>query len=141
MSDAMNEGQAVNVDALERLSFFDKIRADKDLNKGWVDEDGCHWDGLVEYVQGYVLGFCCCGLPTENLNYVLAALSYIDERRSKNIDQAVFGNEQSMYFFFYWAHQQELTEHGSSVPGWLTDKGKTLLADLRILKEAGELLG
>lgn len=61
------------------------------------------------------------------------------EKERKRWDELVdhFGGENPAYFFFYWASDRQLTEHGGAVPGWLTEKGKTLLADL---KEAFEEL-
>ena len=144
------------VDAVvSRLSFF-TAKKDDMTEFGWVDPEGCHWDGPIDYLQGYLLGFCCCGCPEENLAFVHDGLAHINALteessvgRCKEWDEfyakwrangrAIFGNEQARYFFFYWADKEGLTEHGGSVPGWLTDKGKTLLADLRLIKEAGML--
>jgi len=35
-----------------------------------------------------------------------------------------------MYFMWYWFDKEELTEHGGSVPGWLTKKGLGMLNKL-----------
>lgn len=52
-----------------------------------------------------------------------------------DVDDDHFGNEASAQFFFYWADRAGLTEHGTAIPGWLTEKGETVLAELEeILK-------
>lgn len=51
------------------------------------------------------------------------------EQRSKE----VFFNEEIEYFTWYVLDKKELIEHGSSVPGWLTQKGIELLSDLNEL--------
>jgi len=113
---------------------IDKYKQGED----YVDESGCHWDNAEDLIQCHILGFCGCGQPEENLIYVMEGLAHI----GKNYDEGsvfedwwqdgikLFGNKRAMYFFFYWADKEELTEHGGSVPGWLTMKGKELLSDL-----------
>lgn len=89
-------------------------------------------------------GFCGCGNGSAALEHVLGGLEIIAEKAPpdrKDFDkwwkkhqadeQAHFGNSGAAYFFYYWAAKQDLTEHGGSVPGWLTDKGKELLGLLR----------
>jgi hypothetical protein len=88
-----------------------------------------------------MLGFCGCGSPEESLLYVKAGLQHIDDQRLighanwseryKEWDAAVsetFQTTGARYFFWLWADAAELTEHGSSVPGWLTEKGAEFLS-------------
>ena len=104
-----------------------------------MESDECHWDNVIDYIQIGYLGFCGCGSLEENLEYIMDGLAYIDERPNGKEEfnewiergHKIFGNELSKSFFFYWADKEELSEHGSSIPGWLTDKGKELLAALR----------
>lgn len=101
------------------------------------------------------LNFCHCGMPENNLLYILGGLEIIDEKRPDDRTQfdawwdahtkreaAHFGNQSSAYFFYYWADKEGLTEHGGSVPGWLSDEGVALLTKLREWKatdwEGGE---
>lgn len=39
------------------------------------------------------------------------------------------------YSYFYMLDAAELIEHGGSVPGWLSDSGQSLLADLKLIGE------
>jgi len=110
---------------------------------------GGHYDTATDLIQTGMLKFCACGAPEQNLLYVLGGLELIDEDRPDGTlaefhkwckkwekrRQVHFGSEAAADFFFYWADSQELTEHGSSVPGWLTNKGKELMTLLREWKE------
>ena len=93
----------------------------------------------LDYIQTKVLGFCNCGEPEENIAFLGKILKDIDtlstvkwedyeEWNKKSLE--LFGNEQSRYFIWYYLHKEGFTEHGGSVPGWLTDKGKELLKDI-----------
>lgn len=91
-------------------------------------------------IQVGLLGFCSCGRPEENLLYIHKGLNLIievgpygrDEYEkwyADHLDRVIkhFGSLDSAYFFYYWADKEGFTEHGGSVPGWLTDKGRDLL--------------
>ena len=127
---------------------IDQFKKREDV--GYTDEDGCYYENAVEFIQMGLFEFCECGNPEENLMYIRDALELIDYRvraledinsyNSKEWDVCctlieqkeieVFGSESAAQFMYYWLHHEGLTEHGCSIPGWLTDKGKTLLADL-----------
>ncbi|TXH49494.1 MAG: hypothetical protein E6Q97_22605 [Desulfurellales bacterium] len=123
----------------------------KQEDGAYVDPSGCHWHDAESFLQGYVLGFCCCGSPSTNLAYVRDCLLNVaklcdirdrtegrgqqwekeyhewEEERSK-----LMGNAR--YFTLYVLDQKGFIEHGGSVGGgWLTDKGKDMLADLEDL--------
>ncbi len=118
--------------------YIDKFKKED----GYYDEDECFYEDAESFLQIKVFGFCVCGCPDENLIFIKNGLSHIDNKQPDGMDHhtwyenwvseghKIFGNEQSRYFFFYWCDKEELTDHGGSVPGWLTDKGKELLADL-----------
>jgi len=147
---------------LEKLSF-DNLR-DKDPYQspfGYTSTDGCYWGGPLEYYQGHVLDFCCCGLPEDNLKYIHDGLELIAARFAIVTAQSLmetpfgkynkqmnawradvikfFGSEQSKDFFFYWADREGFTEHGHGMPGWLTDKGKIAVADIAAILELVEM--
>lgn len=119
--------------------YIDKYKKED----GYYDEDDVFYGDAKEFYQTKIFGFCGCGLPEENLEYIHDGLTHIGAERPEHdgwdvwykkwIEEGavIFGNESSRYFFFYWCDTQELTEHGGSVPGWLTEKGKQVLADLR----------
>ncbi len=111
-----------------------------------VGPDGCYWDSKEDYLQCHVWMFCGCGSPEDNLIYVrdaLLVLEWWNQKRSGITDgfdidwgvwqeklNVVFGNKLSEAFMWYWLDEKGYTEHGSSIPGWLTDKGKEMLAVL-----------
>lgn len=111
-------------------------------DKGY-DYQGQHYEDLTEALHCGVLGFCACGAPEENLTFILGALELISQQCPDDIPwstwweenqakkAAYFGNDGAAYFFYYCADKAELTEHGGSVPGWLTEKGEELLTLLR----------
>jgi len=116
--------------------YIDKFKKDD----GYYSQDGCFYGTAEDFIQGEILGFCGCGVPEENLRFIMRGLSHIDKERPDNdpgwYDEwvkegiEIFGNDAVRFFFFYWADKEKLTAHGGSVPGWLADKGRELLSDL-----------
>lgn len=117
----------------------------------YKNEDGsytykeCHHDDAVSVI-GEMLGFCGCGSNESAMEFVRDALQLVKERHLSSHEEAwkiilekqntLFHNDNIMFFTWYWLDDKGLTEHGSSVPGWLTNKGKEILDDLNeILKE------
>jgi hypothetical protein len=93
-----------------------------------------------DLIMSGMLGFCGCGNPDNCLKYILDVLTHIDksikgmpnEEWHKQRQELFQGNEGAMYFIYYVLDEKEFTEHGGSVPGWLTEKGqhlKTLLEE------------
>ena len=110
---------------------------DKEYGEGYKDDDGAHHGAVDSLLQSGILGFCMCGDPDENLDFIRAGLEHIDRYTTQpyedwNRDKlALFGNDGIARFFWYWADKEGLTDHGSSVPGWLEPNGRELLALLR----------
>lgn len=90
------------------------------------------------------IGFCTCGRREQNLEYVLKGLLIIGELAFvyeplsvvtlsdwNSVRDSHFGNEAAAYFFFYWAASKGYTEHGGSVPGWLTAEEEDLIKELK----------
>lgn len=136
------------------MDLRDSIEAykdDEDFPADYV-ANGRHWDDpaamLVEAES--ILNFCGCGMGTD-FYYIMGGLEileakdrpkfmdgpgymeamgfWLDENRAR--ERSHFGNEASAQFFYKWADQQGLAEHGGSVPGWLTKDGKKLLSLMR----------
>lgn len=123
--------------------------ADYETKEGmYLDEEGACHESSELLIQCGLLGFCACGSPGENLEYVLGGLELINEiqdrdapadlsERRKFYEEinarslAHHGNLNAERFFYYVADSEGWTEHGSVVPGWLTDYGLHLLALLR----------
>lgn len=122
-------------------NLLDSLKED---GGGWLDAEDCYWQDRMGYVM-HTLDFCGCGLPESAATYIrdgLQALAAYWEtvRKEPRLGtvpvevwrefEAHWPDEGSRYFFWYWLDAQKLTEHGGSVPGWLTDKGEDYLAAL-----------
>lgn len=70
------------------------------------------------------LGFCWCGSPGDVLTLIR------DSLKAKTADDWWKHGDTSPagYLLEYTMDRVGLTEHGGSVPGWLTDKGREILA-------------
>jgi len=84
------------------------------------------------------LGFCGCGRPEDALRFLRDLLAEIGregdaENRWKRISDAAGGQQKPGmdYFVFYQLDHLGLTDHGGSVPGWLSDRGEAWLAFLQ----------
>ena len=102
----------------------------------YIDDTGCHYENAEDFYQTSVFGFCGCGRPEDNLQFILDGLKHILSSDREDYDTwlqdglRIFGNEESRQFFFYWADKQGLTEHGGAIPGWLTEEGEAVMSDL-----------
>ena len=105
----------------------------------FLDPEGLSWTDEGSALSMGVLGCCGCGRPEDTARWVGRGLEVLslwaspdvstDEWRARVREQ--FGSDEAAYFFWYWCDNQKLSEHGGSVPGWLTDRGKAVLADIK----------
>lgn len=119
------------------------MNIDKHKENGlYVDEEGLCYDDAQEFIQTAILGFCGCGDPAASQTYLRDVLQFIrevHENEEENWDvpwkrlDGFFHSVGERYTVFYLLDDKGLTEHGSSVPGWLTPKGRELLEDLNEL--------
>ena len=86
--------------------------------------------------------FCTCGQPGTAAKFIVGSLEVIEQYSTlrpyeawRSLEEQQFGQNGANYFFYYWATKEDLLAHGGSVPGWLTDKGKFVLSELRRLLE------
>jgi hypothetical protein len=118
----------------------------------YMKDDVWYPDEESILIAEYNLGFCGCGLPEAALMFLLLNLEYIDFRmigpdsfkdkegsnahwaKVNEIESDIYPQYGSNYFVWYYLDNKGLTEHGGSVPGWLSEKGKLLLSDLREFK-------
>ncbi len=120
------------------------------------NKEGSDYETLESLIQCGFLKFCGCGNPEDNLLYILGGLELLAERwpilglRDKMNHEEweviynswfakndkYYSNEGAKYFFYYWLDTMSFTEHGGSVPGWLTDTGEELLQLLKEYKES-----
>lgn len=120
--------------------FIDKFKKED----GYYDQNECYYEDAESFIATAILGFCGCGMPDKALEHVRRALQIVDDIKlvqEKKITylqweerkKEVFANEGAEYFMWYFLDNKKLTQHGGSVPGWLTDKGIELLHDLNKL--------
>lgn len=120
---------------------IDKFKTDS----GYIDSSGCAYDDAESFIASAILGFCGCGDNLSALHYVRSALQLIQDLKTKvwaneitydtwrvSVSE-VFNSTGAEYFMWYFLDDKQLTEHGGSVPGWLTKKGQELLSDLNFL--------
>jgi hypothetical protein len=116
---------------------------------GYYDEDDCYYEDAATFIQGKLLDFCCCGDPCSNLEYVRDSLLFLKKKSDHNRTEErfdsefykqwneevlkYFGNINAANFMWYWLDNKQFSEHGSAIPGWLTDEGEELLEDLIVL--------
>lgn len=112
----------------------------------YIDDDAepCSYSDLTSFIMSGFFNFCGCGCPEDSLKFIKDGLAHI-QNRTKKIQENhgekfkltwdelqkeqtfIFGSSGAAYFFYYWCDKEELTEHGGSVPGWLTTKGEVVL--------------
>jgi len=114
----------------------------KKFEQYWNEErqvfeyNGVEFGTFDEVIQS-VLGWCMCGCPDDSQRMIMKALRHI-----KNLQELVWENKMEYevwakncrdlfgeweYVIYYILYEKKLTEHGGSVPGWLTDEGIELL--------------
>lgn len=71
--------------------------------------------------------------PDETAEYRV----WVKEHKRRGLE--LFGSALFRDFFYYSMDSMGFLEHGSMIPGWLTDKGKDLLSDIQILEKSGYL--
>lgn len=130
---------------------IDKYKTGKMMFWGpeYMDEEGISYDGAEQFLQVKFLNHCACGRPFENIKYVGKVLRHIHnlkelvwEKKTSYEDWEKEGEEigssDALYFAYYCLDELGLTEHGGSVPGWLTQKGIEFMEDAEELTEEGE---
>lgn len=82
----------------------------------------------------YTIGFCGCGQPVSAFKLLRDTLLYFDSSKKdsewwKKLDEFLGSKERPglACWWLYWIDHVGLTEHGGSVPGWLTAKGKEVM--------------
>lgn len=110
---------------------------DKYLQKdGTYLIEGVTYESAQDVFQIMILGFCACGDPDGALKHIRRALQQV---KNQNVGvhsawvedtKALLGGDDNVWFMWYYLDKEEFTEHGGSVPGWLTTKGEELLSDL-----------
>ena len=111
--------------------MIDKLKKDDDR---WIDSEGVSWSSKSAYLQCAVLGMCGCGNPDDVMGYIGDMLEKIN--KGYNFD---YDNLSDM-FFIYWANDKDFAEHGTTARcSRLTDEGKEVLSDIRVLQSEMEL--
>lgn len=111
-----------------------------DEDGGYTQVDGTWHESLGELLQVGLLNFCACGDPETNLYYIMRGLELLAGRflipgnewdRWRRMESEHFKSREAAAFFYYWLDSEDLTEHGSVLPGWLSPTGEQLLSNLR----------
>jgi len=117
----------------------------KEEDGSYTDEVGIYYEDAESFIATGILGFCGCGCPDDALYYVRDCLHHVNEIKEKVWEnkitfeehqangKKIFSSVGAEYFAYYFLDNKELTEHGSSVPGWLTQKGIEVLEDINEL--------
>ena len=123
------------------------MNIDKYLNEdgfGYKDPEGCWWEDAESFLQGYFLGFCCCGRPDANLKFIAKVLQHIQNLKEKVHTEEItysqweeqgekIASTDALYLVYYVLDTKGLTEHGGSVPGWVEPKGIEFMQDVQEL--------
>jgi hypothetical protein len=115
-----------------------KLDQYRDLDQGGYLYDGINYNDLESLIISGIFNFCGCGLPEEAIKFIRDVMAHIDRKRPDNQKFEDFYKEWSeegdkiaplgaLYFTYYVLADKELTEHGGSVPGWLSPKGRETL--------------
>lgn len=109
---------------------------------GYYDDEGTYWgDEPLDYILRKVFGFCGCGDPEAAGRYIRDGLQDVADNttwvRAKGYEYDTYtwkiADEGERYFLWYVLDQTGLTEHGGSVPGWLSVEGLDVLHDLNMI--------
>lgn len=112
-------------------------------NRTYEDSDGIYYMN-AEGLLGTYMDFCGCGIPEEALKFIRSALNQVNRLKEVVLEdkltykeweqenKEIYFNAGIEYFTYYMLDNYGLIEHGGSVPGWLSEKGKILLHDLNI---------
>lgn len=129
------------------VKVFDPFKWYPDLpthHNGEINVEG-YWIGnYANYIFSNIFNFCACGCPEDTLAHIRDGMRLVKRLRDEvqNDDHPLiwsewndeclvhFGGEAQKYFMFYWFDEKGLTDHGGSVPGWLTEMGEQILDKL-----------
>ena len=105
--------------------------------------DGIEYHDAESFIIEHMFGFCGCGNPTSVIHYISNTLQHIADLQDlvwtdkltyhdwRADEILIHGSAGAATFIYYVLDKKGFTEHGCSVPGWLTDAGKELLSDLK----------
>lgn len=111
----------------------------------YVDKHGGQYEDAEGFIETGIFGFCGCGQPSETREYVRKALQLVKDLKEKVWEnlmtyddwhkqkQDLFKTDEAEMFMWYWLDNKAFIEHGSAVPGWLTNDGEEILSDLNEL--------
>jgi len=130
--------------------YIDRYRdlTDGRYKKISADDDISGIECPVDFILIGLMGFCGCGVPIDTLEYVGNVLAHINLIRTqvneeggitwdefKERGKVLFPTDGAEYFAYYVMDKVEFTEHGGSVPGWLSELGEGIMNDIpEILK-------
>lgn len=111
----------------------------KQPDGSYIDEDGCHYETATELLAN-MLNFCGCGYVEDAIEYVYRSLCLVWKLQHEvgitempnwcTEVEGYYGSKGAEYFMWYYLHNLKLTQHGTCVPGWLTEKGEDIMKDI-----------
>lgn len=112
-----------------------KLSDYKKRDNGFCDyeKDGISYQDAEGVLLSGFFDFCMCGCPSETLELLYHVLKNIDsgfehwDERKKRDDELMF-NDGIRYLVWNVLDREDMIEHGSSLPGWLTQKGRDYLS-------------
>lgn len=99
----------------------------------YEDDEGCYHEDIESLLSSGILGFCGCGSPESNLEFIYTLLTLKEQKFKDEITYEEYNNKIKEYlqnnidnitlFFLYFLDHKKITEHGSSVYGqWVKDE-------------------
>lgn len=125
--------------------FVDKFK----LDNGRYYYDECSYENETDLILSGFFKFCGCGLPEKALRYIKDVMIHIQQLQEYHLSKSpgdefadfysgwelrgetLYGNEGAKYVIWYVLDNTGMTEHGASVPGWLTPLGEDILQDIK----------
>lgn len=124
-TDSQNKRKEIFLETIKKIN-----EEGKDLQGiDWSYEAGCD-NPIMDFIWNELFGFCGCYQPEEGFKLVREVMNAInDTTNDRNCMSSYDMRNGSVekVFIMYWLDEREITEHGGSIPGWLTPYGKELL--------------
>jgi hypothetical protein len=105
------------------------IRKTDDQMFPYIDNEGCSWESIEDWLFIGILGGCGCGSGNSFGENVLELLNYFGTPHQQRDMTEVNPYDGGTYeLLAHWMDSKDLLEHGSSIGGsWLAERGKEIL--------------
>lgn len=109
------------------------------IDGAYRHEDGSEYEDAEDLLIKRFTGFCGCGNPEEALQFMAKVLRMLHTITGEGYEarlqaeKDIFAITGASTFTYYVLSELGLTEHGGSLPGWLTQKGIEFMEDVEEL--------